>query len=663
MKIIFLYLFPFLFNTSDTSILKIERVFIRDANELDVFFSQPPELNSAENVHNYAINNNIDEPSSANVDVSNPVLVHLLFSYDFPVRTNLHLHISNIYNIDGSTSIDTLVSFLLYRPEPYDVVMDEIMADPSPSISLPEYEWLEIRNVSPFDINLSGWRIAKQTSISGPMPTYILKSDSMVVLCGTGSVASMSQYCSVISVTSFPALINTGDLIVLKSPQGKTIHAVNYSDAWYQNELKKQGGWSLEMIDLNNPCSGIENWSASESSFGATPGKSNSTDAVNIDDISPRLLRAYATDSTHVDLYFNEPLDSLEAVNANHYMISETIGSPTNVFAEPPLFQKVRLTLNQPLTIDKTYMINVNGIRDCISNQIGVYNHAKVGLSKICDSFDVAINEILFNPTIDGADFVELYNRSNKIINLKTLFIANRNSSGSIDDIVSLTEDDYLFFPGDYVVLTTNPDIIRRKYISENPEQILYVDGLPSYNDDMGDVVLLNQNGNIIDQVTYDEDWHFKLLDNKEGVSLERIDFDLKSQDANNWHSASSSTGYATPAYQNSQQRIAEIISGTVKVEPKIISPNNDGKDDYATIHFEFPEQGCIANITVFDDAGRTIRLLQRNALCGTEGSFKWDGLNDKYQKLNSGSYIILTEIFNLNGQTKKFKNVIVVSR
>ena len=77
----------------------------------------------------------------------------------------------------------------------------------------------------------------------------------------------------VISVTNFPSLDNDADLISLFSATGKTIHAVQYTSAWYQNELKKDGGWTLEMIDTKNPCSGISNWKASLMQTGVLPAK------------------------------------------------------------------------------------------------------------------------------------------------------------------------------------------------------------------------------------------------------------------------------------------------------------------------------------------------------------------------------------------------------
>ena len=44
-------------------------------------------------------------------------------------------------------------------------------------------------------------------------------------------------------------------------------------------------------------------------------------------------------------------------------------------------------------------------------------------------------------------------------------------------------------------------------------------------------------------------------------------------------------------------------------------------------------------------------------------GSWNWDGLDEKGQKLLIGNYIIYTELFNLQGKKKQYKNVVVLAR
>ena len=545
----------------------------------------------------------------------------------------------------------------------YDIVIDELMADPTPQVALPNNEWIELRNTSSTAFNLLGWRIGDATGQSGTMPSFNLLPDSFVIVCTASAVAAMSVYGPTISVTSFPSLDNTGDVLYLRSPQNRIIHSVSYTDAWYQNELKKDGGWTLEMIDTKNPCSGFTNWKAAIDVKGGTPAKKNSVDAVNADAQAPQLLRAFATDSVNISLVFGEPLDSLKAATAGNYNISNGIGIPQSAIAVAPTFDKVTLRLNTPLSRNKVYTITVSAVTDCKGNIIGTKNTARLGLSALADSLDLVINEILFNPKSNGTDYVEIYNRSNKIIDLKQIYIANRNSTGVISSIKQLSADNYLLFPLDFMVITEDPVIVKRDFITQNMDAFVTVASMPSFNDDEGDVIILNAQGKIIDELKYDEKWHFKLIDNREGVALERIDYNAGTQNEENWHSAATSIGYGTPTYKNSQYRLDLQVQGTITVSPEIVSPDNDGMDDFATIDYSFPSPGYVANIIIFDANGRPVRYLQRNALCGIKGNFRWDGLGEKFQKLPVGIYVIFTEVFNLDGKKKQFKNTIVLAR
>ena len=555
-----------------------------------------------------------------------------------------------------------MVPFVYSVPLAFDVLIDEIMADPTPLNGLPDAEWIELRNRSAFEVNLQNWKIGKPSGLSGSMPSYILKPDSFVIVCTGSAVAALSVFGPVISVTSFPSLSNTGDLLYLQDASGNTIHTVNYTDAWYQNELKKDGGWTLEMTDTQNPCAGASNWRASTDPSGGTPGRKNSNDASNPDDTSPKLLRAYAPDSVHITLVFDEPLNAVSAALTTGYTVSDGIGNPITAIAISPLFDRVSLELATALQRNRIYTVTVNTLSDCVNNGIGTSNTARVGLYEHTDSLDMVVNEVLFNPSTTSNDYVEIYNRSNKILNLRQAYLANLNTSGVISSITQLSAEDYLLFPGDFMVATDNADLVKATYITQNPDAFIQIT-MPSFNDDEGNVILLNEQGNIVDQLAYKDDWHFKLISNEEGVSLERIDYNAPTQQEQNWHSAASSAGYGTPTYKNSQFRVDASVQGEIKTEPEIVSPDNDGRDDFASILYSFPEPGYVANITVFDAVGRTVRVLQRNALCGIKGSYRWDGLGDKNQQLPSGIYIVYTEVFNLSGKTKKFKNSIVLAR
>ena len=628
----------------------------------DLLFSEPVEINSAQNIANYSVSNNIGNPASAVRDAANTSLVHLTFTNNLPARINLIMTVNGVNDIAGNTLLNGTKAFTYFIPLPDDVLIDEIMADPDPVVSLPNNEWLELKNTSPFPINLQNWKLGKSTGESGPMPGYILPAGGYVTVCTGSAVAAMSVYGPTFSVTNFPSLSNNADLVYLRAPTGLIVHSVNYSDAWYKNELKKNGGWSLEMIDTKNPCTGADNWKASVDTRGGTPGGINSVDGINPDNTPPKLMRAFAPDSVHIVLVFNEPLDSLSGANANVYSVSEGIGIPLSAIPLSVSFDHVLLSIATPLLPGKIYSVTATGVTDCSGNAVGANHTARVGLYKHIDSLDIVVNEILFNPKASGVDYAEFYNHSNKILNLKNAYIANRNSAGVVSSVTQFIAEDYLFFPGDYTVVTSDPFIVQRDYVCNNPDAFLSVSSTPSFNDDAGNVIILNEQGSIIDEVAYSAKWHFALITNDEGVALERIDPDGPSVQ-NNFHSAATSVGYGTPTYKNSHYRTDLDVQGTISVSPKIVSPDNDGMDDFATIQYEFREPGYVANIIVFDGAGRPVRYLEQNSLCGIKGAYRWDGLGEKQQKLPVGLYIIYTEIFNLKGKTKKFKNTIVLAR
>jgi hypothetical protein len=276
---------------------------------------------------------------------------------------------------------------------------------------------------------------------------------------------------------------------------------------------------------------------------------------------------------------------------------------------------------------------------------------------------EIVINEILFNPQSGGSDYVELYNRSNKIFDANKLYIANRNSSGVISSPKLLAPSPCYIFPEEYIVVTENATELALNYLVQNPDVVLTISSLPSFPDDEGDVILLNFQGNIVDEIKYRDDWHFALIDNAEGVALERIDPDGPSQNETNWHSAASTAGHGTPGYKNSQYKLLQGINATIEITPKVFSPDNDGRDDVTTIQYKTTEPGYTANITIYDAGGRPVTSLVRNGILGLTGYWNWDGLDDKKLKLPVGTYIIVTEIFNLRGKKETFKNVVVLAR
>jgi hypothetical protein len=644
---------------SDTTKPFIVSYEIIDSVTLKIIISESVDSVQATFVANYNLNNSIGNPQSVSVSGLEAVLI---FGSALDSSLTYQLTAQNIFDCIGNviSSSPIIISFPS-KANVYDVLITEIYADPEPSYGMPNAEYVELFNRSDRTISLKDWTFSDATS-TATLPDKILLQGDYIIVCANSNASLFTPFGNVAAVSSLPSLNNDSDELTLKDVFGRTIHYVNYSSDWHGDVIKKDGGFSLELIDTENPCTGAGNWKASEAIIGGTPGTENSVNGANPDNVAPSLLYVLVSDSQHITLVFDESLDSLNITNPNQFSITPNNVAVTSFTTVAPSFTEIQLTLNNPLQPKIIYTITVSNITDCSGNIIAE-NTARFGLPEFPNSGDVIINEILFNPESFGSDFVELYNASDKIIDLKSLIIAEADyvKRDSVTEFTRASSRGFLLLPQQYVALTPDANYIRSRYFSENPKNILLLGSLPSYPDD-GVVMLKDTLLNTFDKVAYSEDWHYPLVDDKNGVSLERIQFNAASQDKNNWHSAASTVGYATPAYKNSQYKDAAEVKEYFIISPEAFSPDNDGYNDFLNIIYQFDEPGWAANIKIFDSGGRPIRDLLKNELLATEGTLQWDGITDEGKKARIGIHIIYIELFNPDGDVKKYKKSCVVA-
>ena len=316
------------------------------------------------------------------------------------------------------------------------------------------------------------------------------------------------------------------------------------------------------------------------------------------------------------------------------------------------------LNLATPLQADIKYEVIIPPFKDdCENKTPEIVREVKFHLIK---SGEVFINELLFNPKQGGCDYIELYNPNSDELKTDQLFIATRNDSLVLDEVVKISTSKTIR-KGDFIVLTTDSINIHTLYPHSGTNCFIEMKKMPAFPDKSGEVVLLNDSLEIVDEVVYSESLHFPLLKEKEGVALERISYLQKSDDPTNWHSASSTVGFGTPGMVNSQCRETVERVEQFYFEPNPFSPNNDGYNDRLTIHLNFqnPE---VCSLRIFDIRGRAIRFLANNLLLGSYSKLTWDGLDNEGRKVPVGTYVILAEIYDLNGNRKLFKQAIGVT-
>ena len=282
------------------------------------------------------------------------------------------------------------------------------------------------------------------------------------------------------------------------------------------------------------------------------------------------------------------------------------------------------LELTAELAPRVSYSLTVSSITDCAGNWISEpFNRITLGLPEEALSSDLLINEILFDPRPGGVDFVEIVNVSEKFFNVKNWTIGNL-ATDTLAGAFAISKDDLLIHPGGYLALTEDLDILKGDYPSASEPNIFEVDDLPSFNDDAGSVAIRSSSDVLLDFFNYSKSMHSLFINDPEGVSLERITL-TAAHGSQNWKSAATSAGYATPGYLNSNSRGDPIATKSIQVEPEVFIPVY-GQPDFVLIHYQFDRGGYVANVKVLDAEGHHVKQLAISEILGTEGMYRWDG-------------------------------------
>jgi hypothetical protein len=626
--------------------------------QLNVLFSEKVEKTSAEIPGNYTVNNGVGVATAAALQPDEKTM-QLSFLNAFVNGDSSMLTVTGIADLVGNVQTQESRKFFFFQPEPADVkdvIITEILADPSPPQKLPEAEYIELFNRSEKIFDLSGWKF-RDGSTEVLLPQKLLYPQEYIVLLNASSSSAFAGHEHILPVAGFPAINNTGESLSLLDPQGLLIDSVNFSPEWHTDEDKEPGGWSLELIDLENTCAEESNWTSAEAPEGGTPGKQNSVFASKPDATGPKLLSAVPISSQQIKLIFDEKLEK-NLPPIEEWKITPAISIESVVFINLSL-REVVLSLSEALAANTLYEIEATSIRDCAGNSIQpAFSKAGFALPQDPIAGDVLINEVLFNPRPNGVDFVEVYNASDKFLNLKNWKLAQIENDVITKD-ESITPVDELFYPHTFKVLTVDGSILKNEYPSSKEETFIETT-LPSMNDDEGSVVLTDAKGLALDYFLYNEKLHNALLKDSEGVSLERISLVEPSSNTENWHSAVKATGFATPGYANANRADAGV-AGDVVVEPEIFEPIN-GQPNFTRIHYSLGQSGFVANAKIVDAQGRLIKQLLNNEILSPDGFFTWDGEQEDGTKARIGYYSVWMEVFDNVGTVRTFRKRVVVA-
>lgn len=423
-----------------------------------------------------------------------------------------------------------------------DIVINEIMYAPTS----PQPEWVELLNRSSNPINLKRWRLFDaSSSVLITNQDFILQPDSFVVITADSSILNYYQVPSRIIRVSLPALNNNGDAVVIKDSVGFIIDSLFYRPSWGGSS----GGCSLERISKDNTSTDSTNWRTSISPFRATPGRVNSVTPKEYDlaitSFKPDknfaiigeiiLFRATVKNiglnfipSSSLLLYRDANQDSIPQLNelvgqgsvqALNINDSISIIINTNTFDEG--INRYILILQAISDDDTTNNIAFSSVNGVIINEV---------------RNDLVINEIMYSPQSPEPEWIEIYNRSNKTINLFNYKIADAvDTQRVVTTNIELQPQEYFVIAKDSSILTLYP--ITSKIV---------IKSFPSLNNIDDKIILLDSLNRVIDSLQYFSRWG-----GINGKSLERISSENPSTDSSNWKTSISKLK-ATPGFVNS---------------------------------------------------------------------------------------------------------------
>jgi hypothetical protein len=529
-----------------------------------------------------------------------------------------------------------------------DVVISEIMADPSPPVKLPAREYLEITNRTNDSISLERWMLIA-TNDTSFLPKAWIRPGEYIILCASSGKADLSPYGRVICPPSFPTLNDGGEVIALRDAGGSLIHAISYTPEFFNDGLRSGGGWSAELVDMTNPFTEPEAWRASLDPSGGTPGRANSSETVTEDTRCPEVIAVWPVAPDRLKVLF----DGTVVLSGSEKWLAggaETFPAVSDDIADRALMIPLKEALHPG---DVSNLLIPSSVTDFAGNAPCV-TELMTGLPSDPSTGEILFNEILFDPVSGCQDYIELYNNSDKVIDLSQLFIAN----GSSSPVIHITSIPRQLLPHDYVALTTDRESVADHYRCSRIYSLFEIAALPSMPDDEGSLVLYDRGLNIIDRVDYSSSMHLLFLDGTEGIALEKVAPGMSSLIPGNWHSGSEACGWGTPGAENSNLVDPADESSGMTLSSSRVSPDCDGFEDVVSVDVFPGGNDNVITVTIFSDRGYIVRRLAERFAAGEGARFVWDGTSDTGARLPAGLYMITAEAFNTEGISGRWKKI-----
>lgn len=519
------------------------------------------------------------------------------------------------------------------------LVINEIMINPN-GTALPPYEYIELHNPSKENINIKNFKI-KINERTLSLPDRVVSKGQFLILTQGNQADLFSKYGNTIGIDSWPPLHNQQATLSLLDDHDHVLESFTYSHTWHESSSKRNGGWSLERINPNIPCHFQGNWSSSQASAGGTPGKRNSiyqsgkwpVIVPEVTDIQSHSIRLKIPAGAKPDI------SSLE-ITPKTIRIENTRNEDDNTILHiqtaDEILNNTAYTLHLHLILCDSHIQKT---------EIPLF------VPTIPEFNNLVISEILPRPKPNGVKFVEIFNTSPHTFDLSQWSLGDRLISRS----------PHFIYPYEYRVLTTDLHKLQSHYPKTAMENGIEMSSLPPFYSERGEV-LLRYGENVIDSLTYTDAWHQPFLKNTQGISLERQDLWADTHSPDNFSSASTHAGGATPGYENSKRQPTEDEEEGFILKTKVFSPEN-ASEEKLTFFYRLNLSNPMCDFYIYNDKGILVKRLLKNKSIGNQGEIAWDGKDDYNNLSPSGIYVYAAEIYTATGEFKRYKDSFVIHR
>jgi len=524
--------------------------------------------------------------------------------------------------------------FLLFST----VCINEVMSNPlgasGPGSPEDRNEFVEIFNMGPDAVDLDNWRITDFDAIDIVVPFISFSGNSnTIIMPGEFALIMDPEYvnsgknympygkpdCVLLTVgnTTIGDELSTNDPIALISPDGDTVST-------YYHPFNPGDGISVERV---YPYAGDfpENWKGCEDGSGSTPGRKNSIYS------SPDFLldSLWVEGNTVFVLLFNPydielggMVEIFNDKNQNRIFENEEL---LDSFKFESVSQDSSCLVSFSVSSEGFYVFGFDLIEGTVFRRIRIGE----GVS------DLVINEIMYAPS-GPSEWIELFNRSDYTLSLDSFYI---------DDVSARRME---VQSGEYVIIASDSVAFLNYYgrVSSFISEMSL-----SFSNSGDSVFLFDENGFVFDKVFYSGN------DDERNFSLEKVNPDIPSDNPTNWGQSVPEGG--TPGTVNSIFAEYKRTDVSLTVTPRHFTPDGDGEHETSIISFNLPYLRNEVTLRIYDRRGH---LLRENPQLygGEEGTWIWDGKDERGEVVATGLYIVLLVIEDADESARTVEKAVV---